>query len=271
MKQPSNLILALGTALTLTFAAPALRAQEHAAPAHEAAAPHGEQPAHAEHEGAAAPGHEAATHEAATHEAATHEGATHEGAAHEGATHEGAAHEGAAHEGAHHPTITLFGHNLEAPAQFGVQLFNFIIFAAILVILLKGALAAAFKGRTKELEDKLSQAEKDKAEAAHQIQELDRRMAGLQEELEGIMAKAETDAEQEKERILESAKLEAAQILAQTQAEITFQKRQAEDELRALVASLAVEGATRRLETRLQGATAVQVLDRAIDQVGGAK
>jgi F-type H+-transporting ATPase subunit b len=251
MKQPSKLILALGTALTLTFAAPALRAQEHAAPAHEAAAPHGEQPAHAEHEGAAAPGHEAATHEAATHE--------------------GAAHAGAAHEGAHHPTITLFGHNLEAPAQFGVQLFNFIIFAAILVILLKGALAAAFKGRTKELEDKLSQAEKDKAEAAHQIQELDQRMAGLQEELAGIMAKAETDAEQEKERILESAKLEAAQILAQTQAEITFQKRQAEDELRALVASLAVEGATKRLETRLQGATAVQVLDRAIDQVGGAK
>jgi F-type H+-transporting ATPase subunit b len=248
MKQPSTLILALGTALTLTFAAPALRAQEHAAPAHEAAAPKGEQPqAHAE------------------------QTPEHEGAAHPAAGHETAGHEGAAHEGAHHPTITLFGYNLEAPARFGVQLFNFILFAAILVILLKSALAAAFKGRTKELEDKLSQAEKDKAEAARQIQELDQRMAGLQEELAGIMAKAESDAELEKERILESAKAEAAQILVQTQAEIHFQQRQAEDELRALVASLAVEGATRRLETRLQGAEAVQVLDRAIDQVGGAK
>ena len=249
MKQRRTLILSLATALLLTVASPALRAQEHPEPA-------------------------AAT-QTEGHQSPTGPGATepvHEGVAHEGTEHEGAGHPGAAHEGAHHPSITLFGHNLGTLAQFGVQVFNFILFAAILVILLKSALASAFKARTRELEDKLSQAETDKAEAAVQIQALDSRMAGLQQELEGIMAKAEADAETEKQRILESAKAEAAQILAQTQAEITFQKRQAEDELRALVAELAVVGATRRLETRLSfDETATQVLDKAIHQVGGAK
>ena len=52
---------------------------------------------------------------------------------------------------------------------------------------------------------------------------------------------------------------------------MTSQKRLAEKELRALVAELAVEGAAKRLEARIQGTTAEQVLDRAIETVGGAK
>jgi len=172
---------------------------------------------------------------------------------------------------AHHPVVKLFGHSLGSGAQFGVMVFNFLLFVGILVALLKGALSSAFKARAKELEDKLSQAERDRAEADRQIRELEAKMAGLQQELEGIMAKAGVEAEAEKERILESAKAEAAQILEQTRAEIGAQQRQAEAELRALVADLVVAGATRRLEARVQGDVAAQVLDRAIDQVGGAK
>ena len=235
MNRFRSFLLPLGTALLLVLAAPALRAEE---PAHPTPATQGERP-----EGAV----------------------THDGAAIEPAGEKGK------EEEEHAKPVTLFGHILDDKAKFGVQVFNFAIFAAILVLLLKGALASAFKARTRELEEKLSQAERDRTEAAAQIKELDTRMAGLQQELEGIMAKAETDAEVEKERILESARAESALILAQTQAEISFQKRQAEDELRALVATLAVEGAARRLESRLQGPEAAQVLDQAITVVGGAK
>jgi F-type H+-transporting ATPase subunit b len=180
-----------------------------------------------------------------------------------------AQHEGA--EAGHHPEIRLFGHSLGRGAQFGVQAFNFLLFAGLLALLLKGALSSAFKARTKELEDKLSQAERDKAEAERQIGDLEARMAGLQQELEGIMAKAGEEAQAEKGRILESARAEAVQILAQTRAEIEAQQRQAEAELRALVADLVVSGAARRLEAQVHGAVAAQVLDRAIEEVGGAK
>jgi len=170
---------------------------------------------------------------------------------------------------AHHPEVKLFGHSLGAPAQFGVMLFNFALFAGLLVALLKGALGAAFKARAKDLEDRLSLAEREKAEAEQQIRELEARMAGLQQELAGIMAKADADAETEKARIIESAKAEAEQILAQTGAEIEAQQRQAEAELRALLAELVVAGAAQRLEARVHGDVAGQVLDRSIEQVGG--
>ena len=178
---------------------------------------------------------------------------------------------GEAHEAHHHAPLKLMGMELERPGQFAVQAFNFILFAGLLFFLLKGALSSAFKARAKELEDKLSQAERERAEADAQIQELEARMAGLQAELAGIMAKAGTEAEAEKERILESARTEAALILAQTHAEIDYQKRAAEGELRTLVAELAVEGATKRLQNQVMGEVAARVLDRSIEQVGGSK
>ena len=92
-------------------------------------------------------------------------------------------------------------------------------------------------------------------------------MAGLQAELGGILEKADQDAELEKQRILEGARSEAEAILAQARAEIEFQRRQAEQELRALVVELAVQGATQRLQARLQGDAAGPVVERAIEQI----
>lgn len=223
----ASLILASG----LWLASPVARAQEHPAPAHQAAP--------------AAPTH-----------------------ATEAPAHGNDAHGAGAHHG---PEVKLFGKVLSPVGQFGVKVLNFSIFFFGLFFLLKGALGSAFKARTKDLEDQLSQAERDRAEGEAQIRELDAKMGDLQKELDSIMAKAQVDAEAEKQRILEAARAEADQILAQTQAEIITQQRLAERELRALVAELAVEGATERLKAKVQGATAEQVLDRSITQVGGAK
>lgn len=235
MRRPSLPIAYLILAIALWLGGPALRAQEHAAPAvQETHAPEA-----AEGHAQAAPAHEGA----APHEASGHHG----------------------------PEIKLFGMSLGPFGQFMVKLFNFAVFFFGLFFLLKGALGSAFKARTKALQDQLSQAERDQAQGQAQLQELEAKMAGLQQELDGIMVKADAEAESEKQRILEAARQEADQILAQTRQEIEYQKRLAEQELRALVAELAVQGATERLRIRVQGATAEQVLDRSIEQVGGAK
>ena len=222
----------------------------HAAPAaekHEApAAGHGAQPA----------GHEAPAAEA--HGATAH-GDT---AAH------GEAQGAAAHHG---PAMKLFGKEYGNLGAFLVQLLNFAIYGAALFFMLKGALSAMFKSRKEELVTLLAQAEKDKAEGEAQMKEMEAKMAGLEGELAGILSKAETDAEAEKQRVLEAARTEASLILAQAQAEIGHQKRQAEQELRALVAELTVEGAAKRLEAKLQGAEAGKALDRAIQQIGGVQ
>ncbi|MBL0312843.1 MAG: ATP synthase F0 subunit B [Holophagaceae bacterium] len=232
-----------------------LLAQEHKAPAAAGQAhqvqeteQHGPTPGHGANEQTTAPHEGAATHEA-------------------GATHEGAAAHGAEHHG---PPIKLFGIVLGAGAQFAIKVINFLIFAGGLIFLTKGALSSAFKARAKELQDRLSQAETDKAEGEAQIKELEGKMAGLQAELSGILQKAEVDAEAEKQRILEGARAEAAVILAQTKTDIENQHKAAEAELRALVAGLATEGAAKKLKAQLQGATASSTMDRAIEQISHA-
>jgi F-type H+-transporting ATPase subunit b len=169
----------------------------------------------------------------------------------------------------HGPEVKLpFMHRgLTATEQFLLKTVNFIVFALVLIIPLKSVLAAAFKARAQELEERLTLAEREKAEGEAQVRELEARMAGLEGELDGILSKADADAVGEKERILEAARTEAEVILAQAMAEIDFQRRNVEQELRALVAQLAVEGATQRLQARLEGPAAATLVDRAIHSI----
>jgi len=243
----------LSLAALLSFSPLALLAQTHettqAAEKHEAPAANQEaQPAG--HEGQPPEGHgtPAATHGEGAHEAEPGHGTGHHG-----------------------PAMKLFGMEFGNGGAFLVQLLNFAIFGGALFFLLKGALSAMFKSRKEELEAMLSQAEKDRTESEAQMKAMEVKMAGLEGEMAGILDKAKADAEVEKQHVLEAAKAEATLILTQAQAEIGYQKRQAELELRALVAELAVEGAAKRLEARLQGPEAAKAVDRAIQQIGGAQ
>ncbi len=246
-----NILTRLSLAALLFTSPLALMAQAHGAPAAEKHA----SPA-AGHEAKPAEGHTAPT----TPDA------------HGAAAHEAAPGHGEAQGGAHHgPAMKLFGKEYGNLGAFLVQLLNFAIYGAGLFFLLKGALSAMFKSRKEELETMLAQAERDRAEGEAQMKEMEAKMAGLEGELAGILSKAQADAEIEKQRVLEAARAEAGVILAQAQTEIGYQKRQAEQELRALVAELAVEGAAKRLEGKLQGPEAAKAVDRAIQQIGGAQ
>ena len=243
----------LTLAALLSFSPLALTAQAHESHAAPAAGTHG----------APAQGHESEPTATDAHGAPVAHG-------------EAAPGHGEAQGGAHHgPAMKLFGKDFGIGGAFLVQLLNFAIYGAVLFFLLKGALSTLFKSRKEELETMLAQAEKDQAEGVAQMKEMEAKMAGLEGELAGILAKADADAEFEKQRVLEAARAEAAQILAQAQAEIGYQRRQAEQELRALVAELAVDGATQRLAAKLQGPEtgkiAGGVMDRAIQQIGGAQ
>jgi len=235
LRLPSSFVLTL----VLALGAPALRSQHTPEPpAQHQAAPTPEATSTAQHEAAPAHGEGAAPHGGG---------------------------------GSHGPAVVLFGHELSPLAQFGIRVFNFAIFFAILYFALRGILSSAFRLRARDLEERLSQAELDRLQGEAQIRDMEVRMAGLQQELDGFLAKAEVDAESERQRILEAARGEAATILAQARQDIETHRRQTEQDLRALVADLAVEGAKARLQTRLVGPVAQDVLDRAITQVGGAQ
>lgn len=239
--------LALGGMLAL--APVALRAQAHEAPA--------------------------AAHEAPKTE--SHNAPRAEGQDAHAAQGHGNAHGAGGHGEAHHaaPEVKLFGaaggRAMEGWEQLVIKFINFFLFAGLIAFMAVGKAKAAFKAKAQELTEALARAEKDKAEGEAQIRELEAKMAGLQGELDGILGKADADAKAEKDRILEAARAEAGAIVAQAQADIAHQQRLAEQELRALVAELAVEGAARRIETQMKTASAGAVMDRAIQQVGGVQ
>jgi F-type H+-transporting ATPase subunit b len=205
------------------------------------------------------------------HEPAHQAETAQEPTSHEAVPTHGEAHATEGHGGGHGPAIEFFGHPLSPFWQFFIRVVNFAIFFAILFFALKGLLSSAFKMRSKELEEKLSQAELDRLEGEAQIAEMEAQMAGMSQELDAIMVKAEAEAQNEKIRIIEEARQEAVAILAQSRQDIENQRRQTEHELRAMVAELAVEGARARIGSRLQGDVAGQVVDKAIGQMGGAE
>lgn len=248
-----RLISSLLIGAALAVAPLSLRAQGHEAPKQES--------------------HEAPKHEApaAGHEAPTAHGETPAPAGH------GEAHAAPAegHGDAHATPGEGHGEAHGAAAHHGInwkeliyKLINFGLFIGIIWFAAAAKAKMGFKARAEELENALQQAARDKAEGEAQIASLESKMSGLQAELDGILAKAEKDAEAEKARVIEAARAEAQTILAQTQSDIAFQQKQAEQELKALVAQLAVEGATARIQAKLQGATAASAIDKAITQIG---
>lgn len=245
-----KLTLPAAFAALLFIGAPALHAQAPAA-THSSPGDHGQDHGRDEARPAEAPAKSRALHEAqpvATESAVP-------------------AHEAEAAHGEEHE-VKLFGFALGTLAQWIIQLINLALFVGALWYLLKGPVKAAFANLKKDLEERLAQAEKDKAEGEAQIQELEAKMAGLKAELDEILAKSGVEAEAEKQRVLESARKEAAVILAAAESEISRQKQIASQELRALVAELAVEAAAKRLEAKVQGSAAQGVTDHAIAELG---
>jgi F0F1-type ATP synthase membrane subunit b/b' len=167
----------------------------------------------------------------------------------------------------HHSEVKLFGKSISALAQFGVTVLNFTIFFGILFMALRRALSSAFRSQKEELKNRLFKSEKDKEEARRQVQELETRMTGLQQELSNVMAKAEMDAKSEQIQILEAARVEVAQIMSQTYADIETLKQGAKAELHAMVMELVISNATQRLTAQLRGDLASTTLDRAIEKV----
>lgn len=215
-----------------------------------------------------AQGHEAPKQE--SHEAPKHEapaaGAEHGAPAAHGEAHATSAQgHGEAQGEAHGAAAAHHGVNWK---ELIFKLINFGLFIGIIWMAAAAKAKMGFKARAEELEHALQQAARDKAEGEAQIASLESKMSGLQAELDGILAKAGKDAEAEKIRVIEAARAEAQAILAQTQSEIAFQQKQAEQELKALVAQLAVEGATARIQAKLQGASAASAIDKAITQIG---
>lgn len=139
----------------------------------------------------------------------------------------------------------------ETPTGYIFRWLNFaIVFCGIAYAAVKWG-GPYFRARAEEIAQKIAEGARAREAAARQKKEIDRRLAGLDEEIKRMRAEAKRDAEQEAKRLRDMARSEAEKIERAAHMEIEAAVREANQELKALAARLAIERAEAMLEKQI--------------------
>lgn len=143
---------------------------------------------------------------------------------------------------------------------------NFIGVFAFFYILLKSKLPQAFRERTAAIQKGIKDAEAASADASSRLNDIESRLAKLNDEVAEIRAAAEHDVAAEEQRIKQAAEEDKQKIIATAQTEIAAIARSARRELKGYAASLAVDLAAR--EITVDDKTDQALVHEFVDRLG---
>jgi F-type H+-transporting ATPase subunit b len=172
--------------------------------------------------------------------------------------------------------IALSAHAAEeggsAATEHANELFkwiNFAIVAAALIWLFAKKLPAWFRGNADTISSAITKATAAKEEAEQQVREAETKLANLKQEIASLQATAKKEGAEEGERIRALAQSDAKKVGIAAQAEIEAAERAARMELKALAASLAVDGAESLLAKQLTPAAQESLMDSFVKSLEG--
>jgi F-type H+-transporting ATPase subunit b len=146
---------------------------------------------------------------------------------------------------------------------------NFAIVAAALVWLFAKKWPAWFRGNADTISAAIKKATAAKEEAERQVRDAETKLANLKQEIAALRATAKQEAAAEGERIRALAESDARKVGVAAQAEIEAAERAARMELKALAASLAVDGAESLLAKQLTPAAQESLMDNFVKSLEG--
>ncbi|MDR3762864.1 MAG: ATP synthase F0 subunit B [Acidobacteriota bacterium] len=125
---------------------------------------------------------------------------------------------------------------------------NFLILASGLGWVVKKSMPQGFAPRTAEIKKGLEEARKASAEASARLGEIEGRLAKLDAEIAEIKAAADADFSVEEQRIKLAAEEDAKNVIASAELEIAAAARNAQRDLKAYAAGLAVDLAEKKIK-----------------------
>jgi F-type H+-transporting ATPase subunit b len=146
---------------------------------------------------------------------------------------------------------------------------NFAIVAAVLVWLFAKKLPPWFRGNADKISSAITKATAAREEAERQVREAEAKLANLKQEIAALQATAKLEAEEEGERIRALAQSDAKKVGVAAQAEIEAAERAARLELKALAASLALDGAETLLAKQLTPSAQETLVDSFVKSLEG--
>ena len=136
------------------------------------------------------------------------------------------------------------------PPGFLFALFNFAVFAALLVKFAGPKLATYLRVRHETVKSQLDEASRLRAEARAKLDEYNRRIAGMDQEVARLMQEIRADAEAERDAILAQAKVQAEAMKREAESRIESEIARARHALEREVVSAAVAAAEKVLAER---------------------
>lgn len=147
--------------------------------------------------------------------------------------------------------LTIFG-----------QLIAFAIFVTFVMKFVWPLLIGAINERQRKIEDGLNAAEKAKADLASAEKQVEQEFAAAKTEAAAIIERANKTANQMIEDAKDQARLESERIIAQAQTAVEQEALQMREQLRKQVAELAVLGAEKILQDKVNEQEHANMLDQ---------
>ncbi|MGB7283042.1 MAG: hypothetical protein WBE13_12335 [Candidatus Acidiferrum sp.] len=146
---------------------------------------------------------------------------------------------------------------------------NFAIVIGIVVWLFAKKLPGWFRGNAESIGAAITKATAAKEEAERQVREAESKLAHLEQEIASLHAAAQHESAVEGEHIRALAQSDAKKVGVAAQAEIRAAERAARLELKALAASLAVDGAESLLAKQLTPTAQESLVDTFVKSLEG--
>lgn len=159
------------------------------------------------------------------------------------------------------------GGNALIQPQFGTIFWTFVTFLILLFLLGKFAwkpLLAAVDAREKGIRDSLETARQQRDESQRILEEHKELLNQARRERAEAVEAGRRDAERVKGDILEEARRQREQLVKQTEGQIEARLRQARQEFKGEVASLAIQAAGKLLAKNLDDATQRRLVEEYI-------
>ena len=142
--------------------------------------------------------------------------------------------------------------------KVGLMFWTLIIFVLLLTVLSKYAykpLLSAVEAREAALEKAISDAKRDRDQAAVLLAEQQKALAETRADVQKVMADGRAAAESMRSEMLDKVKAEGADMLERTRREMQAEKEKAVAELRREAVDLAIAGASKVIGRNLDSAT----------------
>jgi F0F1-type ATP synthase membrane subunit b/b' len=160
----------------------------------------------------------------------------------------------------------------DSPAGVIFRWLNFLVVFGGLAFLIAKYGGSFFRGNAKEIAASIVQASAAKAEADRELHEVVLKVEHLDQDVAEMRAQARRDWDAESERLAASAKAEIEKIGHAAREELAASERAAQQEVREIAASLAVERAAALVGSKMNADVRARMFQSFISEIGkGAK